>query len=275
MAWSPDGHMLAAAFLDGTVRLWNRETGAQTRVLEGHMDAVTCVAFSHDGQLLASKSLDDTIRLWRCDTWETVAVFHEPVSGMWFSGLAFHPKVPILATFGEKDTVIRIWDLDASTLLSAAPVTPSVHYTNAKVVLRGDSGVGKSGLGLVLSGHYFTPTESSHGRHVWTFDRRAAAMEGGRVEMHETLLWDLAGQPGYRLIHQLYFYEVAVALIVFDSRSETDPFAGVRHWDRALRLVQRVQGTAREHPAATYLHLPRLWRDHSRPACPASPRARL
>jgi WD40 repeat protein len=196
--WMPDGHMLAAAFLDGTVRLWNLGTGAQTRILEGHMDAVTFVAFSHDGQLLASKSLDDTVRLWRCDTWGTVAVLHEPVSGTWFSGLAFHPKVPFLATLGEKDTIIRIWELDTSALLSAVPVTPSVHYTNAKVVLIGDSGVGKSGLGLVLSGHYFTPTESSHGRHAWTFDRRTAALEGGRVEMHETLLWDLAGQPGYR-----------------------------------------------------------------------------
>ena len=57
----------------------------------------------------------------------------------------------------------------------------------------------------------------------------------------ETLLWDLAGQPGYRLIHQLHLNEVAIALIVFDARSETDPFASVRHWERALRQAQRLQ----------------------------------
>ena len=40
----------------------------------------------------------------------------------------------------------------------------------------------------------------------------------------------------------MHLTEVAVALVVFDSRSQTDPFAGVRHWDRALRQARRVQG---------------------------------
>jgi GTPase SAR1 family protein len=109
-------------------------------------------------------------------------------------------------------------------------------------VLLGDSSVGKSGLALVLSGDAFRPTESTHGRHIWTFDRGTVFLQGGQIQTYETLLWDLAGQPGYRLIHQLHLSEVAVALVVFDARSETDPFSGVRHWDRALRAAQRVQG---------------------------------
>jgi hypothetical protein len=36
---------------------------------------------------------------------------------------------------------------------------------------------------------------------------------------------------------------MAVALVVFDARSETDPLAGVRHSERALRLAQQRQGT--------------------------------
>ena len=64
---------------------------------------------------------------------------------------------------------------------------------------------------------------------------------GDGAETHETLLWDLAGQPGYRLIHQLHLNEIAIALVIFDTRSETDPFAGVRHWDRALTQAQRFQ----------------------------------
>src|SRR5438874_13780524 len=44
----------------------------------------------------------------------------------------------------------------------------------------------------------------------------------------------------------LRYFCVAV-LVVFDSHSETDPFAGVRHWVRALRLAEHVQGNAVLH----------------------------
>jgi len=242
VACSPNSQILAAAILDGTIRLWEIETGLQTKILEGHADAVTSVSFSFDGQFFASKSLDDSVRIWRCDTWETIAIFHESTSHKWLSSLAFNPKLSTLATTGEKDNVIHIWELDFSTLSAAPPIASSVHYANAKVVLVGDTGVGKSGIGLVLSGEYFHPTESTHGRRVWTFEKRGV-VEGDRAETHETLLWDLAGQPGYRLIHQLHLNEIAIALVIFDTRSETDPFAGVRHWDRALTQAQRFQSS--------------------------------
>ncbi len=58
------------------------------------------------------------------------------------------------------------------------------------------------------------------------------------------LLWDLAGQPGYRLIHQLHLGEVAVALVIFDSHSETDPFAGVAYWAHALQLSEHIRGSS-------------------------------
>ena len=37
--------------------------------------------------------------------------------------------------------------------------------------------------------------------------------------------------------------EVAVALIVFDSRSETDPFSGVKYWARALAQARKLEGS--------------------------------
>lgn len=213
-------------------------------ILEGHTDSVRCLTSSYNGFLLASASNDGTVRIWRTDTWENVAILNEPYSNGMFSGIAFHPNAPALATLGENGTVIHIWDLDYTTLLETTSATPSVHYTDAKVVLVGDSGVGKSGLGLVLSGQPFVPTESTHGRNVWPFDSQEVELNRNIRETRETWLWDLAGQPGYRLIHQLHLNEVAVALLVFDSRSETDPFGGIHHWIRALRMAERVQGDA-------------------------------
>src|SRR5438067_1256766 len=92
-----------------------------------------------------------------------------------------------------------------------------------------------SGAGIVAL------AESTHGRHVSTIDTQEIDREDGHRETRDILLWDLAGQPGYRLIHQLHLDQVAVALVVFDARNETDPFAGVQHWDRALRQARGVQ----------------------------------
>lgn len=235
---APDGDTLAVALEGGMICILR--TSARPRIkeeLEGHTDEVCGLSFSHDGQLLASTSLDGTLRLWRCDTWQPITTLREP--GTSGSGVQFHPGAPILAAHDSKGLNVLVWELDYAAFLLTQPEVP--HYRNAKAVLVGDTGVGKSGLGLVLTNKPFAPTESTHGRRVWTLETQETALPNGVKEIRETLLWDLAGQPGYRLIHQLHLNEVALALVVFDSRSETDPFSGVRHWDRALRQAQRLE----------------------------------
>jgi WD40 repeat protein len=242
VAWSPDSQIIASGGLDQIIQLWDPEKRREIGILEGHTDTITGIDFSADGRLFASKSSDDTVRIWRCDNWETVATIEEPHSDFLFKNVLFSPTNSMLVTLGEEDTIVRIWDLDYATLLGEASALESIRYTNAKVVLVGDSGVGKSGLGLVLTGQPYSPTDSTHGRRVWKFDSQTVDLQDGGKETRETFLWDLAGQPGYRLIHQLHLNEVALALVVCSSRSDTSPLAGVRHWTRALFLAQQIQG---------------------------------
>ena len=73
MAFSPDGHRLASASDDTTVRLWDADTGQPIGApLTGHTDTVLSVAFSPDGHRLASASDDHTVRLWNADTGQPI-----------------------------------------------------------------------------------------------------------------------------------------------------------------------------------------------------------
>ncbi|KST67491.1 WD40 domain-containing protein [Mastigocoleus testarum] len=244
VTWSPNGQMLASGSYDNTIKIWSVATGQMLFIIEGHTGAVNCVQFSCDGKLLASKSSDGTVRLWSCDIWEQLAVIDEPTFKSLPFGLAFHPSEQILASLGDADISIRIWHIDKNLLLQTKKSDLSSQYTNAKVVLVGDTGVGKSGLSLVLTGKPFEATESTHGRHVDIFDRQEVDLGEDCKEIREILLWDLAGQPGYRLVHQLHLSELAIVLIIFDARSETDPFAGVYYWNRALCQAQKIPGNS-------------------------------
>jgi GTPase SAR1 family protein len=145
----------------------------------------------------------------------------------------------LAASAPKGDYNIRLWRLDVDVLLGEEARTESVEYANAKVVLVGNSGVGKSGLALVLRGEPFEPTLSTHARHVWMFQSEEVEIGEGRRQTREVMLWDLAGQPGYRVYHQLHLHEVAVALVLFDASDEINPFAGVAYWARALDEATR------------------------------------
>jgi small GTP-binding protein len=222
LAWCRDGHTLASTADAGGILLWNLNGNEPVRVLLNHHEAVTAIAWCPSAQILASASSDKKIYFWNPETGE---LLHDL----------------LLATARERDDEIRIWSLDAKLLLSAGT---RCYYRNAKVVLVGDTGVGKTGLSCVLTGNQWEPTGSTHGRFVKDFERSTLTLEEGGRETREILLWDLAGQPGYRLVHQMHLNEVAVALVVFDARTETDPLAGIRHWSRALGAARRRQGSA-------------------------------
>lgn len=245
LLWSPDGSLLVGGAESGAIFIWDLATKQMTNILEGHDLAVESLSFSGDGRLLASRGLDNSICLWQTETWQRLAKFSQQNSGIQPAGIAFHPTQAVLATLDEGDSVINIWDLDYKLLMVNPEKNDSGHYQNAKVVLVGDTGVGKSDLGLVLTGREFAATDSTDGRHVWTCEEQQIVQSHSLTETRETretLLWDLAGQPGYRLIHQMHLNEVAVALVICDARSETDPLAGIQHWGRVLMQAHQRQG---------------------------------
>jgi small GTP-binding protein len=113
-------------------------------------------------------------------------------------------------------------------------VDGSVQHRTAKVILVGDTGVGKSGLAHRLIDGRFVDTRSSHARKAHILDSSTVKSAAGVDEHREVVLWDLAGQPAYRLVHQLAMDDAAVACVLFDARSETNPLEGAAYWSQAL-----------------------------------------
>jgi small GTP-binding protein len=242
VAFDPQGKTLASGSSDSTVKLWQVRSGKLLRTLEGHTAYVSNVAFSPDGRLLASKSHDQTIRLWSCETWETCAVIPEPTEMQWgIAALAFHPTLPLLAAAsGEHSEMIDLWKLDLDVLLrkgvGLVAAAGAVHHTTGKIVLVGDHSVGKSGLAYRLIHGTFKEQASTHGQQLWVFpalgQRRADGTEC------EAILWDLAGQPDYRLVHALFVHDADLALVLFDASDLRDPLRGVNFWLKQLETAQ-------------------------------------
>jgi WD40 repeat protein len=64
VALSGVGQLVASSSFDGTVRLWDVESGHLRASLEGHTGVVRGVALSRDGRLVASGGDDGTAKLW-------------------------------------------------------------------------------------------------------------------------------------------------------------------------------------------------------------------
>ncbi|MFF5496153.1 TIR domain-containing protein [Streptomyces aquilus] len=257
LAWSVHTGLLAFGTKRGTVGLRSPfptdDPGQRSTILEGHTDRVWNVAFSMDGRLMGTASDDGTIRLWRTDDWTTVAVvrfprhdgagdaalrsrnqeYEEPIDWKWRTApaLDFHPDQPRFAVW-TNHSGLSIWDYDLDQLLAQPAPVESVRYMTAKVVLVGDSGVGKTGLGWRLAHNEFREHASTHGQQFWVVDDvRTQRADGTDCE---AVLWDLAGQHVYRPVHAIFLDNVDLALVLFDPTNRQEPLKGVQFWLQQL-----------------------------------------
>jgi len=64
VSFSPDGHYIASASFDNSVKLWNAIDGKFITTLRGHVGAVYMCCWSADSRLLVSASKDTTLKVW-------------------------------------------------------------------------------------------------------------------------------------------------------------------------------------------------------------------
>jgi len=243
VAWAPDGQQLATGAFDNTVRLWEARSGQLVHTLEGHTDWVQSVAWAPDSQQLATGAFDNTVRLWDGKTGEELQVYESTYPAHLVLMVSFHAAtrtVHVLGKtkLGDPDIVIRMlpWDASARAVASA-----SSQYVSAKIVLVGESNVGKSCLALRLAQNWYEEQGTTHGMRLWSMppEKLKAEIIAPAGEQREVVLWDLGGQNEYRLVHQLFLHDTILALILLDPTRDT-AFEDAVEWN--VRLEKQLRG---------------------------------
>jgi tRNA A-37 threonylcarbamoyl transferase component Bud32 len=104
--FSPDGRRLLSGSLDGSVCLWDVESGKELCHCQGHRNEVTSVAFSPDGRRALSGSADWTVRLWDLESGRQVCVCRGHTASV--RTVAFSLDGGILLS-GGADGTVRVW----------------------------------------------------------------------------------------------------------------------------------------------------------------------
>lgn len=151
LAWKPGENILA--YSTDVVTLCNGQTGEILRVLKGHPDWITALAWNPDGTLLATGSADEdgSIHIWDIETGKLVALLEDAYSKP--AGIAFYSNDRLFFTKGY-GTLFQ-WEIETGKTQKLFEPDHTMYET-------GLSGDGR----LVAYGTTWEPSIFSHLYHM-------------------------------------------------------------------------------------------------------------
>ena len=131
VAFSPDGHLMASADVDGSIHLWDVASGQPKLSWQAHNNFAWGLSFSPDSQTIASGSVHDSlVKLWDVQTGH---LLHQPLQIVKMSWtVKFSPDGKRLA-IGQEEGFLELWDVETVTRLAFleghSGITQSVAFS--------------------------------------------------------------------------------------------------------------------------------------------------
>ncbi len=112
LALAADGKRLfsGGGSKDGTIKVWDVETGKETLTMLGHTDGVFSLALSADGKHLFSGGGDKTIKVWDLESGKETLTLNGHTGSVLSLALAANGK---RLFSGGGDRTIKVWDLES------------------------------------------------------------------------------------------------------------------------------------------------------------------
>ena len=229
--FSKDGEHLVSASNDGSLHLWDVETGLyqQSLSLGAHTDLVSVLAFSEDNKYLASDNgFEERIRVWDVENTTQHAILI-PGQGDILNPirqLTVSPGIKKLAGSSLSGT-IQIWDAATTEQLSAMPTEPMVPLWPLVFSPDGKFLAGRGGKSLASNKIELWQTD--FGDHLFTLEGHTRAVSeyifspdskilasGG--EDAAIILWDVkTGNP----LANLTGHTKSIRALTFSADGET------------------------------------------------------
>lgn len=256
IGFTPDGSRILTAGDDGTVRIWDAESGEELRAYTGHRGPVSDLQISADGSTVASSGALD-VKVWDLITLETKAEVFGHSGNVW--AIDLNPTADLLLTATKPDGTTRLWDL-------------SPNWSHELTGLPNPHGLG--GVGFSPVDGKLVTNGAPHAVSVWDVDtgQEQRVFEGAEHESRLDIdpsgaILATAGSGGVEL-HDLSSGEAIATLLPGIVTLDVDlgprgmlatasPLDGVRLWESHTgpgEVLSELHGVSVAfNPAATVL----------------------
>jgi WD40 repeat protein len=129
LAWSPDGTRIVSGSYDGSLRIWDAQSGKCLETLEGEK-AVHCVGWDPQGRRIVSGAEDNSVRIWDSTTGECLHVMEGHEESL--RAVAWSPDGERIVS-GCREGALRVWRATTGECLLTlhGHARGSVSYVNS------------------------------------------------------------------------------------------------------------------------------------------------